>query len=134
MEIHEVLLDQIHTYFSHSLTPESLNLSDVDIKLRSDDITNTIQLLARGYLYGKVFPPIHIQYPDGWWQAVRERWFPKWRLSKYPVKYVEHTIRFNQIYPDFRPELPKERSVIKVCYMTNKGLIDEGVAELEDSR
>lgn len=27
------------------------------------------------------------QWPKDWWQAFRERWFPKWRLKKHPVRY-----------------------------------------------
>lgn len=28
-----------------------------------------------------------IKYPDGWWQAVKERWFPDQLKKHYPVRY-----------------------------------------------
>ena len=27
------------------------------------------------------------QWPADWWQAFRERWFPKWWLRRWPVRY-----------------------------------------------
>jgi hypothetical protein len=30
---------------------------------------------------------IHEQWPRDWWQAFRERWFPRWWLKKHPIKY-----------------------------------------------
>jgi len=30
---------------------------------------------------------VYAQWPDGWWQAVRERWWPAWVLRRWPVKY-----------------------------------------------
>jgi hypothetical protein len=30
-------------------------------------------------------PPV--QYPKDWWEAFKERWFPKWLLKRYPVRY-----------------------------------------------
>lgn len=28
----------------------------------------------------------YYEHPDGWWQAFRARWFPKWWLNRYPVR------------------------------------------------
>ena len=30
---------------------------------------------------------IHERWPADWWQAFRERWFPAWWLSRWPVQY-----------------------------------------------
>jgi len=44
-------------------------------------------------------------YPEDWKQAFKERWFPKWLLKKYPVKYTEITTEAKIWYPDFKPSL-----------------------------
>lgn len=31
------------------------------------------------------------KYPENWWEAVKERWAPKWFLKKYPVSYTVYT-------------------------------------------
>lgn len=48
-----------------------------------------------GYLLRKIYaevmghPLVDIEekYPADWWQALKERWAPKWLLEKYPVQY-----------------------------------------------
>ncbi len=41
------------------------------------------------YIYGLLDDRIKIyeEYPEDWWQAFKERWFPAWILRRYPVKY-----------------------------------------------
>jgi hypothetical protein len=39
-----------------------------------------------------------IRYPLDWWQAVKERFLPKWLLKRYPVKY--HTWKIDFLYPE----------------------------------
>jgi len=39
-----------------------------------------------------------IKYPLNWWQAFRERWFPKFVLDRWPVKY--HTWKIDFLYPE----------------------------------
>jgi hypothetical protein len=39
-----------------------------------------------------------IKYPLDWWQAFKERWFPKLFLRRWPVKY--HTWKVDFLYPD----------------------------------
>lgn len=31
---------------------------------------------------------IDVQYPETWWDAVKERWFPDWLKKWYPVEYL----------------------------------------------
>jgi hypothetical protein len=40
------------------------------------------------------------QHPKDWWQAVKERWAPKWFLKKYPVEYTVYTAK--AFYPDIK--------------------------------
>lgn len=53
-----------------------------------------------------------ISYPDNWWEAFKERWFPKKWLDRNPVKYKTHHISFDILYPDFEPT-PGSKTVIK---------------------
>ncbi len=41
-----------------------------------------------------------IVYPSDWWQAFKERWFPKWLRKRYPVQYTEHKIA--ALYPEIQ--------------------------------
>lgn len=50
-----------------------------------------------------------IRYPLDWWQAIKERWFPKFALKWWPVRW--HTFKIDFLYPeiemrgDFHPEI-----------------------------
>lgn len=33
-----------------------------------------------------------IRFPENWWEAVKERWMPKWFLKRYPVKYKVYNV------------------------------------------
>lgn len=47
--------------------------------------------------------------PADWWQAVKERWFPKGWLRRWPVKYREDTIETQVIFPNYK--VPAELGV-----------------------
>lgn len=38
-----------------------------------------------------------ISYPSDWKEAFKERWFPKWLLQKFPVKYTRYDAKV--LYP-----------------------------------
>lgn len=47
------------------------------------------------------------KYPDSWWQAFKERYFPRWLLKRCPVRYTE--VWAYHKYPELEvPDLGKE--------------------------
>ena len=48
-------------------------------------------------------PLVKVNYdfkaPLDWWQAVKERWFPRWALLRWPVEYREGWCHFTQYGP-----------------------------------
>jgi hypothetical protein len=45
--------------------------------------------LVRGILDILTYEEEIYRYPSDWWQAFKERWFPKWLLKQFPVKKAE---------------------------------------------
>jgi hypothetical protein len=39
-----------------------------------------------------------IRWPLDWWQHLKERWFPKFALKRWPVRY--HTFKIDLLYPE----------------------------------
>jgi len=128
----QVLLDFVYFYVQTHLPLAELRLNEPDVKIMLDEKLKVIRLLVKGYLCGKYFKPIIIEYPDGWWEAFRARWFPKWWLKTHPVKHVKHNIQFRQFYPDFRPALSHLHSKVKVSHWDNKGHSMEADVEGEE--
>src|SRR3990167_6914606 len=48
------------------------------------------------------------EYPSTWWDAVKQRWFPKWALNRWPV--VMNRIDGEILYPMI--EIPKYRKEV----------------------
>lgn len=106
---------------------EDLDLLEARIKTRvyqnliyKDDVTFTKKDLDRCYILedlmadniifrirklfvGDKMEKYHIQHPLDWWEAFKERWFPKWLTKRYPVKYKTHIISFDILYPNYEP-------------------------------
>lgn len=53
-------------------------------------------------VYGEKREPRRVQWPATWWDAFKQRWFPKWWLRRWPVRYAFAEFRCTQLYPDVR--------------------------------
>jgi len=53
-----------------------------------------------------------ISYPADWWQAFKERWFPKWALVKWPVRYETKKMTVMEFYPKL--SLPGQEAVVHI--------------------
>lgn len=41
-----------------------------------------------------------IRYPKDWWQAFKERWFPRWLRRKFPVRWTTWSSKASILWPD----------------------------------
>jgi len=46
-----------------------------------------------------------VQYPDGWWEACKERWFPLWYKRRYPVRLVRVKLTADAVLPQLSEDL-----------------------------
>jgi hypothetical protein len=72
------------------------------------DLFGNIRFALRGFVWAEKdsVQRQEIKYPRDWWQAFKERWFPKRLLEKYPVDYHVVTLDVRAIYPTFKQALP----------------------------
>jgi hypothetical protein len=82
----------------------------LDQKLSVESIAGEIVLRLTGHVLGRKLEPVEVRWPDDWWQAFRERWFPRWWLARWPVRFRVHRVEFRELYPDFKPALPQHTS------------------------
>ena len=47
---------------------------------------------------GRVDTIEHISYPETWWDAFKERWYPKWMLRRWPAEHVERALTLKQVH------------------------------------
>lgn len=97
-QFQQVFLERIRFHLQRMVSECELHsLSDAEMYARIDP-------WAKGIVFGlEVAVPgrkvteheatdrFEFRAPADWWQALRERWFPKWWLKKWPVKYRVET-------------------------------------------
>ena len=55
-------------------------------------------------------------WPADWWEAVKERWFPKWALRRWPVRYRHLSLKAYHAYPSLN--LQHHRPVLQFQHYT----------------
>lgn len=76
-------------------------LYDARLDIIEDMLTRQFRVTIRGSILklGKG-ASMEIKYPQDWWQSFKERWFPDWALSRWPVRYKVHEIKAEALFPE----------------------------------
>lgn len=90
----------------------------IDPQVRTMKVGDQLFAQLKGYLWGERAYIEYVRYPDDWWEAFKERWFPRWLLKRYPVRLTEVVIDVTRLYPHLRYSLPEEKSVLKITKST----------------
>lgn len=84
------------------------SFTDVEIREHLDDTA---------YVFGEKGQDFVIDYPQDWWQAVKNRFAPRWFLKRWPVLYTRHRISPQTIYKNFKISLPRERHHLRIEHL-----------------
>ena len=103
-QIRQVILERVRWQFSKAVTYDSIRNARINVEDFGDLVGEMMVVEATMSLPGLAdeMIVIHESYPQDWWQAVKERWFPQWLLNRFPVKYKEINIeekRFKSVCP-----------------------------------
>ena len=104
----------IVTELSEELATEIVNEPSVGVNLFADAYCKGIMLQVRYELLGHEMERIEVRYPEDWWQALKERWFPKWALRRWPVKEEVVQLVARELYP--KVKLPDKGPVVALKY------------------
>ncbi len=88
-KLHEYVAERIRLGSIEYFSDAALGTMDAELESFLDQAIEGVGLRLRAYVYAmpKETIEIHLKYPDDWWQAFRERWFPDWWLRRWPVVY-----------------------------------------------
>lgn len=104
LEINSVELDKF-TFASHQIIDEGIDYAY---------IAEANRYRLKVYILGENLKRYsrHTEYPDGWWQAVKDRWLPYRLRKRWPVrkKVFNLDIDIVALYPELsaRLSLPEE--------------------------
>ena len=108
VKITKVQLEKLLVGIEHHLSTEML--CDAHLECFLDEIAHDLIIRLRSHIWAEKESVQHheIEYPRDWWQAVKERFAPRWFLERWPVEYTAHVIDVHAIYPSFRPAVPDQ--------------------------
>lgn len=102
----DIILEKIKFYSGYTLNLKGILDSKVDFDYYLDNIGQQLVFTLKTEIYGKKLPDKEIKYPANWFQAVKERFGPKWLLKYFPVKYKIIVIDATVLYPDINIKIP----------------------------
>lgn len=105
-----IRLDKIRLGLSFCVSKLAL----MDAEVQTEFIDNIIHYQLRGFLWGEKAGRYSFRAPADWWQAVRERWWPRFVLVRWPVKYRDEVIEVTAIYPDLKISMPEEAKALVI--------------------
>lgn len=117
----EFILKRISTQKNFPLNGSALH--SLTIEKRNDELLNRIIYSIRALIPAEDMKEakhvVCVKYPDGWWNAFKEQYFPIWLVERYPIKYVTKKERVTftayNLYPKFPevyPECGDARQII----------------------
>jgi hypothetical protein len=85
--IERVVLQRVKVGLMSRISPEVLD--QMTCKVEYDYLTDHIEVAFLTYLYAgreHVQSRTHVYVPKTWWEHLKQRWFPKRLLKRWPVK------------------------------------------------
>jgi len=97
----------------------SRNAIDFAVEKSIDYTVDSLVLRLRAFMWGeKSAPDDVIRYPTTWWDAVKQRWLPRWLLKRYPANYTVHRVRHKISYSNLlKNKIPTcQEYVVPIVY------------------
>uniref|UniRef100_A0A6M3K119 Uncharacterized protein n=1 Tax=viral metagenome TaxID=1070528 RepID=A0A6M3K119_9ZZZZ len=101
--------EKLERYIAGCVQTMEKEFFDCGVDITYDRMREKIILTIKAYVLADNFKHYERKWPKDWWQAFKERWFPKWILHKWPVVYNELIVDVRALYPEYRPKIPKEK-------------------------
>jgi hypothetical protein len=117
MSIKTEKYDPIMLAVSHHLDLKNYNVDYIET------FSENLQITLRKYIHGLETHRITVneKWPNDWWQAFKDRWFPKFLLDRYPVEYKTISIDqpiYGKVYTDLNT--PNLKIPVEVFSLTNQ--------------
>lgn len=108
----EVKLERVKFYFQQAFSENLIDYILLDWRNYFD--TYVLEAVVRFFADDEYSETI--TYPVTWWDAFKDRWFPKWLQKRFPVNYKVHEISSRVIYPKLKVQMPDRNPVFKIWH------------------
>jgi hypothetical protein len=112
----EVTLQKLWIGAAQSVSEELLLLSP-DIRVIQDELMRALRVYVKGYVWADPPTQVTVSYPSDWWEAFKDRWFPKWYLNRWPARLTVKVLEGRHIYPKLKTEVPEHSPHLRLCVL-----------------
>lgn len=93
----EKITFMVQTYITQELAKDFAIAPQIHVFI--DQWFDNIVLQIRQSVLSQKLDEISVRYPADWWQAVKERFAPRWFRRRWPIEWNKTTIDVRAIYP-----------------------------------
>lgn len=104
LHVDEKVLHRLDLAVRRECTLEGIQ--DVNLGVWADGFGRTIVVELRVNIWSEKLATNQVFHPDDWWEAFKDRWFPRWYLDRWPVKYRVHIFDMRALFPEYRAPHP----------------------------
>lgn len=106
----EIPLKQVELKFiamtATAKVPEHVYLSNVKIGVQlAEELSRDLLIQVKAHVLGYDAKPIKVCLAATGWDSIKERFFPKWWLRRWPVEYKTLELDVRYLYPFLRPPI-----------------------------
>jgi len=84
--------------------------NNIETTLHENAFVDQAILKIKTYIYKEQLGHKEIKYPADWFEAFKERWFPK----SHPIKYKTFKFSLNALYPEIQKPLEQYNTTLKL--------------------
>lgn len=105
-QVSKVMLERFKFHMQHEFTQEAMDDGIFTMEV-INRIAQNMAFRVRADIFGHKLDQIVWKVPANWKESVKERFFPKWLLKRYPVRMQVFRIDPLVLYPQIK--LPNEK-------------------------
>jgi hypothetical protein len=106
----EIVLQRVQLYATN-VVPTAI-LRHLKAEAHLSHVADEMIIRLSAQILGETVPEVDVTFPVTWWDAVKDRWFPRWSLRWFPVEYRRVTVDKHTLFPSI--EVPGHEAHICV--------------------
>lgn len=123
-KVMEVVLDRLSLRAQAMISRYELDKVIHNPEMLLETRLDQLVVLLRAEVYGKE-ESVEVEWPDGWVQALKDRWLPRWAKKRWPVRMQSRLLYARAVFEGL-PDLPKNTPVYHVAVLQQPMAFDEG--------
>lgn len=76
-----------------------ITVEEAKVYLERDICANDLVLVLEAKVYSSLPEAVEHRYPTTWWDAFKERWFPRWARVRWPASWTVVRMERGAYYP-----------------------------------